>query len=140
MSDKSHHFHHIYSLYSFPELIRYDSVCGISDEEYAPVLKDEANEKIKKSFSKPSETKDYPEYTSPFEDEVLSAETAEQTVSAADISTEPEISGFEKFCYEQKDQHSRFYFFLGLTIFLVLLLGIISGVYLVLNKMNVLNL
>lgn len=135
MSEKSRHFHHYYHIGFNPESDTFGVICGLN-EDAEPVIKDEANERIRSSFSKPKKVIQSPEYSSPFEEEPAPEQPSDTSVS---VSPEEELSGFDRFYSQQKDNHTGFYFALGLIIFLVLLLGIVSAVYLILNKLGIIS-
>lgn len=131
VSSGTQNFHHVYFIADTTEYITYGSICEYSEEETAPVICDEA------------------EQTEPvITEEVTAADISESLKTAAETPSSDksddymnadeydDISGFDRFCAEQENRHPKFYFILGLSIFLVVMLGIISCVILGLDAMR----
>lgn len=120
-SQFSKNYHHICRfICEKPDYISYGSICEFSEEDAAPVITDDIN---KKEAEVIPETENVPV---PEESETVPETEGEYSA----------LTGFERFYAEQEKRHSRFFFILGLSISLVVLLGIISCAYLGLNAMK----
>lgn len=136
MSGKQKHYHQ-QAPSSFPrcEMQGADTVFSFGDAE--PVIKDDANEKIKDAYSNPEikskQRKYYAEGGSGF---IAGTENPDA------VSEQPEnrLTGFDRFYEEQKDRHRTAYFMFGLVILIILLLGIFSAVFLALTALKDINL
>lgn len=137
------YIHHLYYEKFNRELKTFSEVCGFSSEDAEPVIRDEATERTRKSFSRPSEANNYSEYSSPFSEEIsavpenssISTET-DTDAGTENVTDSSGLSGFDRFYSQQQNKHRKFYFALGLSVFLLILLGIVSGVYLVITKIK----
>lgn len=121
VSDSSKTYHHICSFsYEIPDYISYGSICEFSEEDTAPVITDDVPEK---------ETEIIPEEENiPVNEENDTVPETEDEYSA--------LTGFDRFFAEQEKRHSKFFFILGLSITLVVILGMVSCAFLGLNAMK----
>ena len=121
VSDSSKNFHHICTFsYEIPDYISYGSICGFSEEDTALVITDDVPEK---------------------EPEIIPEEENVPLHEKSDAGPETEdeysaLTGFDRFFAEQEKRHSKFFFILGLSVTLVVILGMVSCAYLGLNAMK----
>ena len=121
VSDSSKNYHHICSLsYEMPDYISYGSICEFSEEDTAPVITDDVPEKA-------------PEMV-PEEENIQLHEEDEKVPETEDEYSA--LTGFDRFFAEQEKRHSKFFFILGLSITLVVILGMVSCALLGLNAMR----
>ena len=121
VSDSSKNYHHICSLsYEIPDYISYGSICEFSEEDTAPIITDDVTEKA-------------PEMV-PEEENIQLHEEDEKVPETEDEYSA--LTGFDRFFAEQEKRHSKFFFILGLSITLVVILGMVSCALLGLNAMR----
>lgn len=121
-------YHHVYLIHDTTEYISYGSICDFSEEDTAPVISDEPERDDNSVISDSTEISEAIKHAADI--------SPENNSNTADDLLDDGISGFDRFLSEQENRHPKFYFALGLSIFLVVMLGIISCAYLGLNAMK----
>ncbi len=123
VSSVPHNFHHIHLQPEICDYISYKSICNnqpasssLIPEETRKINKIE----IKEEISTPKNEKE-PEPPNQHEESQM---------------PDTGISSSEKFLLEQEEKHPRFYFAIGISIFLLTLLGLASCIYIGLNALK----
>ena len=125
ISDSSvpRNFHHIYLQPEICDYISYKSICdnnttgnSLIPEETRKINKLEIKEEIPKAQNEKE-----PENPNPNEEPLIPDKV---------------IPSYENFMSEQEEKHPRFYFILGISIFLLTLLGLASCIYLGINALR----
>ncbi|MDD6825157.1 MAG: hypothetical protein PUE12_03445 [Oscillospiraceae bacterium] len=118
-------FHRLLNSYEAQDYITYGSICEFNKKDVVPLITDEA-EHVKPSA---------PESDPP---ELIAEKTEEKDTSgsipkinASDLfeSSEDNMSNAERFVSQQETKHPRLYFLLGFFIFMVMLLGLVSFIF-----------
>lgn len=133
LSSESRNFHHVYFMTDTAEYITYGSICEFGEEETAPVISDDAD---LTTASEIPETDTDDDISRNYKNAADISASQPDDYLAADTEYQDNLSGFDKFLAEQENRHPKFYFILGLSIFIIVMLGLISCAYLGLNAMK----
>ena len=123
VSSVPHNFHHIHLEPEICNYISYKSICD--NQEVSNSLIPEETRKINKIEIKE-------ENSTPKNEKEPEPPNQHEESQVPDTS----IRSSEKFMLEQEEKHPRFYFAIGISIFLLTLLGLASCIYLGLNALK----
>lgn len=118
-------FHRLLNPYESQDYITYGSICEFNKKDIVPLISDEA-ERVKSSAPE----SDSPEHIAEKSEEKDTSDGVPK-INASDLfeSGENNMSDAERFVSQQETKHPKLYFLLGFFIFMVMLLGLVSFIF-----------